>query len=225
MSLAQLLGQPSITFQDRTDAGQQLAKKLEKYQNKGQVIIYAIPRGGVVLGVEIARHLKAPLDLIITRKIGHPWSPEYAVGIVSEDGHSLFNEQEKTSLDPQWLEKVTQEEIQEAQRRRQTYLKDKPSLKAKNKIAILVDDGVATGLSFRLAIQELKHRQPKKLIAAIPVAPKDTAEQIKSEVDELIILEAPENYVGAVGAYYQKFDQVSDEQVIQLLQSIKPNTS
>lgn len=208
-----------MLFRDRHDAGRQLAQALFKYQYQS-VIIYAIPRGGVVIGTTIARHLQAPLDLIITRKIGHPLSPEYAIGVVAEDGHTLFNEQEKVNLDDKWLQQAIEVERQEARRRRTVYLPNRKPLSAKNKIAILVDDGIATGLSFQLAIQELKHRRPKKLVAAIPVAPQEAVDQLRPQVDELVVLYTPTDYQGAVGSYYQSFDQVTDEEVIKLVDNL-----
>lgn len=209
-----------MTFINRIDAGKQLATALEKYKN-GDVIVYALPRGGVVLGAEIANSLNAPLDLIITRKIGHPSSPEYAIGVVAEDGDSLFNEAEKAAVDAEWLKKEIAKEQNEAKRRRELYLKNQQKPNSKDKIAILVDDGVATGLTFLLSLKELKHLNPKKIVAAIPVAPRDTLEKIKKEADEVIVLDTPFFYLGSVGAYYKEFEQVEDEEVIQILDNLK----
>lgn len=209
-----------MRFKNRVEAGQKLAQKLAHYKDK-DVIVYTIPRGGIVLGYEIAIYLNAPLDLVITRKIGHPYNPEYAVCVIAEDGHMVCNEEERNTLDEAWLKKAAEKERQEAHRRREVYLKGRKELNPQNKIAIIVDDGVATGLTFLLAIDELKHRNPQKIIAAIPVAPQRTAQKIKQKVDELIALEIPEVYLGSVGAYYDEFPQIQDKEVIKLLEKVK----
>ena len=206
-----------MRFHDRADAGRRLAEKLGDYKNKN-VIVYALPRGGVVLGYEIAKALNAPLDLVIARKIGHPRNPEYAVCAVTEDGARIRNEAEERSLDPDWFEEATKREIEEAKWRREVYLKGKEPPSAEGKTAIIVDDGVATGLTLRAAIEDLKKKKPKSVVVAIPVAPQDTANNIASEVDGLVTLEIPSVYLGAVGAYYDNFSQTTDEEVIELLE-------
>lgn len=205
-----------MIFADRKEAGQQLAKKLQHYENK-DVVVYGLPRGGVVLAAEIAKELKAPLDLIIVRKIGYPYNPEYAIGAVAEDGHMVCNETERGSIDQAWFSQEKERQQKEAKRRREVYLGDRQPISAKDKYAILVDDGVATGLSLYCAISELKHQNPKKLIVAVPVSPLDTAERIRQLVDELVCLEIPTDFLGAVGSYYQNFDQVTDEEVIKII--------
>lgn len=207
-----------MVFRDRVDAGKRLAQKLSKF--KGQyIIIYALPRGGVVVAAEIAKELKAPLDLVIVRKIGHPYNPEYAICAVAEDGHRVCNEYERTSADQIWFKQAVKVQCQEAKRRHEVYLGDRKSITAKDKVAILVDDGVATGLSLFCAINEFKHQKPKKIIVAVPVSPPDTAEKIRQQVDELICLEIPTYFLGAVGAYYKNFEQVEDEKVIEILKN------
>ena len=203
-------------FKDRVEAGQKLALKLSDYKNK-PVVIYALPRGGVVLGAEIAKALGAELDLVIVRKIGHPYEPEYAIGVIAEDGDLILNPAEFKSLSKNWLEDAKKREQEEAKRRREKYLGKKPKIDVADKIAIIVDDGVATGLSIELAVKEIKHKKPKEIIVAVPVIPKDTAIKLEKEVNKLIALSFEENYVGAVGAYYEYFPQVTDEEVIKLL--------
>ena len=203
-------------FSNRTEAGRLLAGALETYKGN-QVIVFALPRGGVVLGAEVARRLEAPLDLIIARKIGHPHSPEYAVGAVTEDGHLVRNEQEIVSLDPEWLDGAVKREQTEAKRRRLRYLRNRPGVTAKAKVAIIVDDGIATGLTMQTAIQAVKDRHPAKIVVAVPVVPSDTAQLLREQVNELVALEIPEAYLGAVGAYYDVFEQVDDATVIKLL--------
>lgn len=204
-------------FRNRLEAGQKLAELLKKY--KGQdVVVYALPRGGVVLGYEVAQELEAPLNLIITRKIGHPLQPEYAVCAVAEDGDLLCNKEERAALDPQWLKIETEKEQNEARRRRETYLGKEKVATAQGKIAIVIDDGIATGLTMLLAIDEVKHENPKEIIVAVPVVPMDVAEKIKQKTDKLVALDIPVFYAGAVGAYYDEFPPVEDEEVIKLLE-------
>lgn len=213
-----------MRFKDRHEAGQKLAKALAPLIDK-ETVVYALPRGGVVLGYEIARALKIPLDIIVTRKIGHPAQPEYAICAIAEDGDLLCNEAERAAVDKKWFEKAAATERQEAQRRRKLYQAGRsiPSVTAKT--AVLVDDGIATGLTIRLAIGELKHLKPKRLIVAVPVAPRDTAEEIRKMVDELVAIDLPSMYAGAVGAYYDNFPQVEDEEVIKLLAEVARSLS
>lgn len=203
-------------FKDRRDAGKKLAKALERYREEDPVV-YALPRGGVVLGAEVAHALHAPLDLIITRKIGHPSEPEYAIGAVTEAGDLLCNVAETEMLDPEWLKLAVERERTEALRRKKVYLSDRPHVSAKRKTVIVVDDGAATGLTLRVAVMMLKKEHPKKVIIAVPVAPSDVVTTLQQETDAVVTLFAEEAYLGAVGAYYEHFSQVSDEEVIALL--------
>ena len=203
-------------FKDRKEAGQLLAQQLIQYRDK-DAIIYALPRGGVVLGLEIAQFLHAPLDLVIARKIGHPDNPEYAVCAVTEEDEPFYNEGEKAVLDPSWLQKEIIKEREEARRRREKYLEGQKHRSARNKIAIVVDDGVATGLTLRSALRSLRKEKPKELVVAVPVVPHELVDILHTEADKVIVLKDEQEYLGAVGAYYQNFPQVSDEEVIELL--------
>lgn len=208
-------------FTDRTDAGKRMADALRRYRDQ-EVVVYGLTRGGVVPAAEIARALHAPLDILIPRKIGHPYNPEYAIGAVAEDGHLVLDEQACRGVDPAWLERQIERERAEARRRRDLYLQGRPPVPVQGKTAIVVDDGVATGLTLRLAIQEVKHRQPKRIVVAVPVAPPDTAARIRAEVDELVALDIPERFLGAVGAYYDAFWPVEDAEVVRLLREAGP---
>lgn len=207
-----------LRFTDREDAGRQLAQRLLPYKDT-DVVIYALPRGGVVTAVEIARALHAPLDLIVPRKIGHPNNPEYAIGAVAEDGHLTANPAEIASVDERWLhaEIVTQQA--EARRRRETYLAEARPVDVTGKVAIIVDDGIATGLTMKCAINELAHRSPQKIVVAVPIAPSDSLAEISALVDEVICLSVPDS-MGAIGSFYDSFPQVEDDEVIELMQSI-----
>ena len=199
-------------FTNRVEAGQRLAEALIRFQNEA-CVIYAIPRGGVILGAEIARKLDKPLDLIITRKVGHPSSPEYAVCVVAEDGQEMCNQEEIAGINQEWLAEAKEKERQEARRRRLAYLGKREPLSAEGKTAIIVDDGIATGMTFLMAVNEVRHRNPDKIIAAVPVMPAEFEQRLKKEVDEVVCLNIDPDYEGAVGAYYGDFPQVTDEEV------------
>jgi len=203
-------------FNDRKEAGRLLAGALMEYKNGG-TIIYALPRGGVVLGAEIAITLNAPLDVVVPRKVGHPRQPAYGVCAVTEDGHLVCSKEEIAKLDPAWLTGEVQKQQAEAQRRARVYLAEQPRIPAEGKTAILVDDGVGTGLTMLAAIEEVKDRGTAKIILAAPVIPSDVADRLKRYVDELVALDIPVLYMGSAGAYYDSFDQVEDKEVIELL--------
>jgi len=207
-----------MRFRDRADAGKQLAQALKKYQRQDGVV-YALPRGGVVLGAIVARALDMPLDLLIPRKIGHPLQPEYAICAIVENGELVCNQQEVARVDPSWFEQVVAAERHEARRRRESYLGGREPAPVEGKTAIVVDDGIATGLTMEVAIRDVKRRQPAHLVVAVPVAPPDTVERLSREVDDFIVLDRARYFLGAIGAYYDRFDQVTDEEVIALLRS------
>lgn len=203
-----------IKFKDRIDAGKQLVVKLSKYRGRKDAIILALPRGGVIVGAEIARKLKLPLDLIITRKIGHPVNPEYAIAACGK--HALILSTDELEIDKKYLTEEVKIQRKEIERRLKIYRKGKPSLKIKNKTIILADDGIATGLTMMAAIKEINLQKPKKIILIVPVAPGDTIKKIRPTVNEMIVLEIPDDFY-AVGQFYQLFPQVSDQEVINLL--------
>jgi predicted phosphoribosyltransferase len=213
------MAEKNMHFKDRADAGQKLAKNLQKYKGIKNVVVYALPRGGVVIGSQVAKKLGCPLDLLIIRKIGHPFSEEYAIGAISEKGNAVFNQAELQSIDKKWLEDEIEKKKAEAKARRELYFKNKQPINPEGKIAIIVDDGIATGLTMSAAIKEIKTNKPQKIIVAVPVAPKESVDSMKKEVDEFISLSVPEIYLGAVGAYYENFNQVSDEEVVNLIKS------
>ncbi len=207
-----------MLFQDRKDAGIRLADALEKYAGE-DAVVFALPRGGVELGAEIAKRLNVPLDLVLTKKIGHPANPEYAICAVAEEGDPICNPVEVRRVDPDWLQKEVDSVRAELMRRREHYLGGAKRHPVAGKIAIIVDDGIATGLTMMAAIEEMKKRQAKKIVVAIPVTPSDTAEKLLEKADDLVALDIDRYYRGAVGAYYRDFRQVSDKEVINLLKS------
>jgi putative phosphoribosyl transferase len=208
----------AIQFKDRLEAGLLLSKKLKQYQNK-DIVVYALPRGGVVTGFEIAKYLNAPLDLIITRKIGHPFQPEYAVAAITESGQIVGDSKILTTIDEEWLEDAVEAERKEAARRRKKYLRTRPVFSPAEKIAIVVDDGVATGLTLLAAIKSLRKYNPQKIVVAVPVLPYSVAKKLEKEVDSLVALHTPndDEFLGAVGGYYNDFSQTEDKEVMYLL--------
>ncbi|MBI5405836.1 phosphoribosyl transferase [Candidatus Kaiserbacteria bacterium] len=205
---------------DRKDAGEQLAKKLETYAG-ADVVVLALPRGGVVVGYEIARALSLPLDIVIVRKIGHPSNPECAVGAVGEDGTPLLSE-EAAMVDQALLRAEIASERKEAKRRGAIYREGRSAPNVAGKTVIIADDGIATGLTMQLALRAVKTQKPKKVIVAVPVAPPDAFPVLKREgADETIVLEPPETFRGAVGAHYERFGQIQDAEVLRLLRAAR----
>lgn len=203
-------------FEDRTDAGNQLAQKLEIFRGEDAVII-ALPRGGVVVGSAVALKLSLPLDIIVTRKMGHQNNPECALCAVDEKGTLLCDEVEAQAVDKKWLHEETERQRKEARRRTLVYRRGRKPIELAGRTAIITDDGVATGLTMRLAIAVARTQRPKRIIVAVPVAPADVVQKMKQEADEVIILKPPEEFLGAVGAHYEHFDQVEDDEVVRLL--------
>lgn len=209
-----------MLFKDQVSAGEILAKELEKYKNKKAVIL-AIPRGGVATGFGLAKKLDLPLDVIVTRKIGAPDNPELAIGAVGETKGSLWVNKELVSqlgVSQDYIESETKIQKLEIKRRERIYRKREKPLNLKNKIVILVDDGLATGATMMAAVREIRNMGPQKVVVAIPVAPPETVERLKKEADEVICLQTPSLFF-AVGQWYENFKQYSDEEVIEFLKN------
>ena len=182
-------------------------------------MVLALPRGGVPVGYEVARALKAPLDVFIARKLGAPNQPELGIGAVAHDGSRVLNERivEEIGVSEEYIERVAAEETKEAERRIKLFRGERPEPEVRERTAILVDDGIATGVTTRAAIEALRRRDPRRLVLAVPVCATHAAELLRREVDELICLEAPSNLM-AIGLWYRYFEQTSDEEVIDLLE-------
>ncbi|MEM5801813.1 MAG: phosphoribosyltransferase family protein [Candidatus Aenigmatarchaeota archaeon] len=210
-------------FRDRTEAGKRLAEILTKFKNENPIIL-AIPRGGVVVADEIAKNLNANLDIIVPRKIGAPGNPELAIGAVAQDGSLYIDENlvKDLGVSENYIKKEMKKELQEIERRLKKYRKRKKYPSFKNKTLILVDDGIATGATMKAAIQFLKKQNPKKIIVAVPVAPRDTVNELEKIVDEVIVVEKP-IFMGAIGEFYVDFRQVEDEEVINILKKYYGN--
>ncbi len=205
-------------FQDRVEAGRLLAAELREIGPIRDGIVVAVPRGGVVVGAEVAKALDTPMDIIVPRKIGAPFNPEAAVGAVTEDGTAIFDERalKLLGLTRESLEETVKAQLAEIARRTMLYRSGRDPLPLKGKTVILVDDGVATGYTTLAALRSVKKARPAKVILAVPVAPPDTAEMLSGEVDEMVCLFTPEPFY-AVGQFYRRFDQTTDEEVIALL--------
>lgn len=211
-----------MIFKDRRDGGQKLAAKLQKYKNNAKAIVLALPRGGVITGFEVARYLDLPLDLVVPRKIGAPFNPEFAIGAITEDGEGIFDEEAIMTyrISRKYIEKAIVAEKKESERRLKLYRGDRPPLDLKGRIAILVDDGIATGATMRAAIKSVRKKGADKIVIAIPTAAADTMEKIEKEVDETVCLDIP-SYFGAVGAFYKDFSQTEDEEVVEIMKKTK----
>lgn len=206
-------------FKNRAEAAMMLADQLLD-QNWHDVVVVALPRGGVPLGAVIARRLKAPLALVIPRKIGDPQHNEYALGAITETGEFIINPEEPGVLSEPWFNDVVAKEIAEAKRRRSVYTDDEVEKEMRNKQVILVDDGMVTGLTMRAAIQSIRKRKPKSITVAIPVAPPEVIAEISKHVDQVVCLVSPRIFL-SVGAHYKEFPQVTDDEVISILQKSK----
>lgn len=207
-------------FENRIDAGRQLANILVQEQLT-QPLVIAVPRGGVVVGAEIARKIKAPLDIIVPRKIGAPYNPEVAIGALTQDGTVILNAHimGKLKLCEEDLSDLVTAERKEINRRMELYRGSKNYPDYEGRDLIITDDGIATGQTMVAALRSMKKMfKPNVLILAIPVAPSDTAAQLAGEVDHVVCLLKPDNFY-AVGQFYQDFNQVEDEEVINLLKS------
>jgi len=206
-----------MIYKDRQDAGRQLAEKLMKFKDEKPVII-ALPRGGVVTGYEVAKMLNAPLDVMITRKLGAPFQPELGVGAIAPNDVSILNLDaiRFLGISKDEMEEIIRRETKEMHRRIKLYRGDLPPLDLNGKTVIIVDDGLATGVTAGAAVLAIKQMTPEKIILAVPVSPPDTAEKFREEVDEFICLQEPHDFY-AVGQYYYDFDQVTDDEVISLL--------
>ncbi len=204
-------------FTDRQEAGEKLARALRKYKGADS-IVFAIPRGGVEVAYPVARELCAPLNVIVARKIGAPGNEELAIGAVTPDGTSYWNEAVLAGLGIQREELKTRikKTVEEIKRRMALYEVEPQIPDLTEKTAIVVDDGIATGLTVLAALRSLREKKPDRIIIAVPVAPRDTVEQLKKEADEVVCLYSPVIFY-AVGQFYQTFPQTSDKKVISLL--------
>lgn len=207
-------------FRDRVHAGQELAEALAHLADEAPLVL-ALPRGGVPVAFEVARALKAPLDLVLVRKIGSPGNEELALGAVIDGANPQYvvNQELLRQINPppSWFPEEMHRQLKELERRRQHYCGDRPAPSVAGRCVIVIDDGIATGATVRAALKGLRQTAPRRMVLAVPVAPRDVIEALRGEVDELVCLAMPEPFIG-VGRHYADFDQTSDEQVVDLLQ-------
>jgi putative phosphoribosyl transferase len=207
-----------MRFRDRTEAGRLLAGELTKYANRPDVIVLALPRGGVPVAYEVARALNAPLDVFLVRKLGLPEREELAMGAIASGGVRVLNEEVVRVLrvPDEVIEAVAAEEGEELRRRERLYRGDRPPPKVRGRTVILVDDGLATGSTMRAAVAALRQQHPARVVVAVPVGAPDTCAEFQEEADEVICARAPDPFY-AVGLWYADFSQTTDEEVHDLL--------
>ena len=212
-----------MIYENRSDAGKRLARELAGYKSQDPLIL-ALPRGGVPVGAEIAKALDAPLDLILVRKLGVPMEPELAMGAVIDgaEPHVVRNEDiiALLAMPEAEFEQICARELAEIERRRQLYLADRPRAELRDRVVIVVDDGIATGATVRAALQAIRRKGPGKLVLAVPVAPTSTLEELEGEADEIVCLQRHEPFY-AIGLYYTDFHQVTDKEVIGILSKVR----
>jgi len=208
-----------MPFRDRTEAGRQLALALRKFPGR-EAVVLALPRGGVPVAAEVAAALHAPLDLILVRKIGVPRQPELAMGAVIDGAAPRVVRNEDViglaDVNEREFAAICDRELSEIERRRQKYLGNRIRAEVAGRVAIVIDDGIATGATMRAALQAVRPRGPKRLVLAVPVAPTDTLFELRDEADEIVCLEDYESF-GAIGFYYRDFRQVEDREVTDIL--------
>lgn len=216
-------------FKDRRDAGAFLATKLQDYADRADVLVLALPRGGVPVAFEVAQALSTPLDVFVVRKLGVPGHEELAMGAIASGGTRVMNRDVilGTGIGNEMIDRVAAREREELHRREQVYRDDRPALGIEGKTVILVDDGLATGASMWAAVVALRQLDPEQVIVAVPTAPPETCAEFEDEVDLLVCGITSEDF-GGVGRWYQDFSQTTDEQVRNLLQQAaqrEPNSS
>jgi predicted phosphoribosyltransferase len=207
-----------MLFQDRFEAGRVLASKLSQFANRTDVVVLALARGGVPVGFEVAKALNVPLDVFVVRKLGLPGHEELAMGAIASGGIRVLNDDvvQSLGLPSEVIDAVAAEEERELERREHEYRDGRPPLDVRGRAVILVDDGLATGSSMRVAALALRQKQPAQIIVAVPVASAKTCSEFESEVDKVVCAVTPEPF-WAVGQWYKDFSQTSDEEVRELL--------
>jgi putative phosphoribosyl transferase len=212
-----------MSFRDRAEAGRLLAAKLVKYAGHSDVVVLALPRGGVPVAYEVARKLRAPLDVFVVRKLGLPGHKELALGAIASGGVRVLNEGAVRALQipGEVIDSIAAQEGEELRRREQAYRNNRPALETRGRTVILIDDGLATGSTMRAAVAALRRQGPARIVVAAPVGAAQTCAELQDEVDEVICLQTPEPFY-AVGLWYSDFSQTTDEEVHDLLERAAP---
>lgn len=207
-----------MSFKDRHEAGKRLAEALSSYRQTSDLLVLALPRGGVPVAWEVAQALDAELDVLVVRKLGVPWQPELAMGAIAGNGVRVLHEDMVRSLHiaEEEIEDIVRRETEELKRREVAYRGDRPKPTIQDRTVIVVDDGLATGATMQAAVQALREQSPARIAVAVPVAPPDTADSMTRYADEVVCLMQPAGF-GSVGQWYQHFGQTSDDEVKELL--------
>jgi putative phosphoribosyl transferase len=207
-----------MRYRSRSEAGRLLARTLHRYKDRSDVLVLALPRGGVPVAYEVATALKAPLDVFIVRKLGVPGNEELAMGAIASGGIRTLNSSviQHLNIPEEAIEAVAAREGEELRRRERLYRGDKPSPTISGRIVILIDDGLATGSTMKAAIAALRRQNPAKIVVAVPTAPADTCDELQHEADEVICAVTPEPFY-AVGLWYENFEQTTDAEVTELI--------
>ncbi|MFO8078826.1 MAG: phosphoribosyltransferase family protein [Armatimonadota bacterium] len=218
MGEVNIVSTESKAFQDRIEAGKALAEELSDLKGTNPLII-GVPRGAVPMAAVIADELDGELDVVIVRKLGAPGNPELAIGSVTEEGEAIVNEDfaRRTGASDEYIKQETERQMQRIEERKRAYRETRPKVSMEGRTVVVVDDGFATGATMKAALESARSENPEKLIAAAPVGAQDTCRQMGDYADEVICLRAPA-YFGAVGAFYRDFGQVSDDEVLEILE-------
>jgi len=209
-----------LPFRDRRQAGRALADRLTHYHGRPELLVLALPRGGVAVGFEVAHALHAPLDVFVVRKLGFPGHEEYAMGAIASGGVRVMNPASGISVSPDELAAVVAREQDELIRRERLYRGDRPAVSVRGRTVIVVDDGLATGSTMRAAVLAIRQQQPARLTVAVPVGARDTCRQLTAEADEVVCAAMPEPF-RAVGLWYEDFPQATDDEVHDLLEEAR----
>jgi putative phosphoribosyl transferase len=207
-----------MLFQNRFHAGQVLAEEVDHYRDRSYVLVIALPRGGVPVAFEVARALRAPLDVFVVRKVGLPGQEELAIGAIASGGITVINHEtiDELHIPEQEVRRLAAQELIELKRRESEYRGNRPAPTVNDRVVILVDDGLATGSTMRAAVAALRQRRAKRLVVAVPVAAATTCNEFRDEVDEMICAKTPSPFF-AVGMWYDDFEQITDDEVKRLL--------
>jgi predicted phosphoribosyltransferase len=209
-------------FLDRTDAGRRLAQELQEYTGDPNLLVLALPRGGVPVAYEVARALGAPLDIFLVRKLGLPGQPELAMGAIATGGVRVLNEQvvHSVNIDERTIDAVTAIEQEELERRASAYRGERPAPDVRGRTIILIDDGLATGATMRVAIKALRPQGPEEIVVAVPLGAPETCAEFEAIVDDVVCVATPEPFLG-IGAWYDDFPQMTDDEVRALLDAAR----